>query len=115
MAGARRARRSGPGVPLVVSSVVLAAAAGFLWLRGGPHAAPAAGLPSLAESPPAAAPAAAEGATDSRAVVAELTQLAPELTPASAEMLMGQAPNASGQRFNSANAAQRSCSTAGCD
>jgi hypothetical protein len=70
-------------------TLVLAVAAVSTWMSGrGPAPAPAgAALPAAA--PPAPTP-------DPRVVAAELVGLAPELTPASAEMLAREVPGASG-------------------
>jgi hypothetical protein len=87
---ARRPPRAGQWALFVVGGVVflVAVAAGYGWLtRDQWSAAPAAPIPG-----PPVMPAAA----DPQAVMAELMQLAPELTPASAEMLVREVPNASG-------------------
>jgi hypothetical protein len=87
---ARRPPKAGQWALFVVGGLVflVAVAAGYGWLTRDQW---------MVLTAPTAAPPVMPAAADPQAVMAELTQLAPELTPVSAEMLVGEVPNASGQ------------------
>lgn len=101
---ARRPPQAGQWALFAVGGVVflVAVAAGYAFLTRDQEAAavvaPVIAAP-VTTAPAIAALATAAPGSDTQAATVELTRLAPELTPASARLLMGEVPNASGTRL----------------